>query len=146
MSGPSEPSQIVDYDMTAPPARQVFSVLAFAVVGIPIVCVYLVMILIVPRFETIFVDFGTKLPAITQLLLDVARWTGRLGWIGVSLLPIAAGFLFPLFVQPDRARERSRVIIMLLLVIATLLFLLILLLIALVAPMISLMQNVSTGK
>jgi type IV pilus assembly protein PilC len=36
----------------------------------------MVMIFVIPKYETIFADFGMKLPAITQFTLDVARLLG----------------------------------------------------------------------
>jgi len=55
----------------------------------------MVMIFVMPKFETIFSDFGTKLPAITVYTLDVARTLGPLlvaavaaavlVWTGLSL-------------------------------------------------------------
>jgi type IV pilus assembly protein PilC len=55
----------------------------------------MVMIFVIPKYETIFKDFGLKLPAVTQLTLDVARVFGPiilaavsaavLIWTGLSL-------------------------------------------------------------
>ena len=141
-----EQLQTVDYIApTAIPRRQVFSVMAFLVVGIPIVCLLLVMIFVIPKFEAIFADFGTRLPAITQFLIDVARICARFGWLPAALFPLAAGFVFPLFVQPDLRHAHARVLIALLLVLVMLLATLLILIIALFMPMLSLIQNIS-GK
>ena len=39
--------------------------------------VSLICIFVMPKYETIFKDFGIKLPAVTQLMLDIARKPGR---------------------------------------------------------------------
>jgi type IV pilus assembly protein PilC len=50
-----------------------------------------IMIVVVPRFAEIFVDFGTDLPGVTQLLIDISHWFihGRPpGWVVVFFSPI----------------------------------------------------------
>jgi type IV pilus assembly protein PilC len=44
----------------------------------------MVMIFVIPKYETIFADFGLKLPAITQFTLDVARVFGPIILAAVS--------------------------------------------------------------
>src|SRR5688500_20280086 len=50
--------------------------------------VSMIMVFVIPKFETIFADFGTKLPPITQILLDVSRWFANWGWAYVAASPI----------------------------------------------------------
>src|SRR6185503_4377908 len=50
------------------------------VITIAIGIVSMIMVFVIPKFETIFNDFGTKLPSITQILLDVSRWFANWGW------------------------------------------------------------------
>jgi len=51
--------------------------------------VSMIMIFVIPKFEQIFKDFGTKLPPITQVLLDVSRWFAKdYGWAYVIISPI----------------------------------------------------------
>src|SRR5437879_6640801 len=47
-----------------------------------------IMIWIIPKFEKIFADFRLKLPFITQMLIDVSRWTVKY-WYVIPLFPIA---------------------------------------------------------
>jgi type IV pilus assembly protein PilC len=58
------------------------------VISIAVGIVSMIMIFVIPKFEAIFSDFGTKLPAITQLLLDVSRWFANWGWCYVVASPI----------------------------------------------------------
>src|SRR3954470_9316758 len=44
------------------------------VISIAVGIVSMIMILVIPKFETIFHDFGTKLPPVTEVLLTISRW------------------------------------------------------------------------
>jgi len=56
------------------------------------------MIFILPKFKTIFYDFGTDLPAMTTLLIDAAGWATEYWYLVyipiVSVLIISGGFGF----------------------------------------------------
>ncbi|HYO08436.1 MAG TPA: type II secretion system F family protein [Tepidisphaeraceae bacterium] len=58
------------------------------VISIAVGIVSMIMIFVIPKFEAIFNDFGTKLPTITQLLLDVSRWFANWGWLYIVASPI----------------------------------------------------------
>src|SRR5687767_12910159 len=58
------------------------------VITIAIGIVSMIMVFVIPKFESIFADFGTKLPPITQILLDVSRWFANWGWAYVVASPI----------------------------------------------------------
>jgi type IV pilus assembly protein PilC len=58
------------------------------VISIAVGIVTMIMIFVIPKFETIFKDFGTKLPGVTQLLLDISRWFANWGWCYVLCSPI----------------------------------------------------------
>src|SRR5437763_9217449 len=47
-----------------------------------------IMISIVPQFEKIFKDFGTKLPDITNMLIQTSRWVGTYFYL-IPLIPIS---------------------------------------------------------
>jgi type II secretory pathway component PulF len=72
---------------TSVPRRQVFSVTAFLIVGLPILTIYAVMAFVVPKFGIIFRDFGTTLPTPTYALLGLSRAVMRFGWIPLMTLP-----------------------------------------------------------
>src|SRR5437588_3263398 len=40
-----------------------------------------IMLVIIPKFEKIFKDFNMKLPALTQMLMDVSRWFGNYWYV-----------------------------------------------------------------
>src|SRR4051812_7704457 len=59
------------------------------VITIAVAIVSMIMIFVIPKFEDIFRDFGTKLPTITQILLDVSRWFAtQYGWAYIVCFPI----------------------------------------------------------
>jgi type IV pilus assembly protein PilC len=59
------------------------------VISIAVAIVSMIMIFVIPKFEQIFKDFKTELPAITKLLLAVSRWfANEYGWAYVLFAPI----------------------------------------------------------
>jgi type IV pilus assembly protein PilC len=46
-----------------------------------------IMLKIVPQFQKIFKDFGTKLPDITNMLIDISSWVGH-WWFLIPAIPI----------------------------------------------------------
>src|SRR4051812_49389805 len=75
------------------------------VISIAVGIVSMIMIFVIPKFETIFRDFGTKLPDITNVLLFVSRWFAtQYGWAYVLVSPIA----FLLIVKLIRLSEGGK--------------------------------------
>src|SRR6184192_2277860 len=66
------------------------------VITIAVGIVSMIMIFVIPKFETIFKDFGTKLPGVTQLLLDISRWFANWGWAYVLASPIVISLVYKL--------------------------------------------------
>ncbi|MGB7159952.1 MAG: type II secretion system F family protein [Tepidisphaeraceae bacterium] len=66
------------------------------VISIAVAIVSMIMIFVIPKFEQIFKDFGTKLPKITQILLDVSRWFANWGWAYVLASPIVFALVYRL--------------------------------------------------
>jgi len=58
------------------------------VITIAVGIVSMIMIFVIPKFKDIFKDFGAKLPAVTQLLLDISDWFARdYGWAYLIAFP-----------------------------------------------------------
>src|SRR6185295_2160904 len=66
------------------------------VISIAVGIVSMIMVFVIPKFEQIFKDFGTKLPPITQMLLDVSRWFANWGWAYVLATPIVVSLIWKL--------------------------------------------------
>lgn len=74
------------------------------VITIAVGIVSMIMVFVIPKFEDIFRDFGTKLPPITQVLLVVSRWFADWGWAYVLAFPI----VFVLFWRLIRMSEGGK--------------------------------------
>ncbi|WP_428937563.1 type II secretion system F family protein [Fontivita pretiosa] len=67
------------------------------VITIAVGIVSMIMIFVIPKFEQIFKDFKTDLPAITKLLLAISRWFAQdYGWAYVLFAPIGLMLLVKL--------------------------------------------------
>jgi type IV pilus assembly protein PilC len=65
----------------------------------------MIMIFVIPKFEQIFKDFGTKLPAITEYLIGFSSWFAKdFGWAYLVISPIA----FTLIVKLIRMSEGGK--------------------------------------
>jgi type IV pilus assembly protein PilC len=71
------------------------------VITIAVAIVSMIMIFVIPKFEQIFKDFGTKLPSITQMLLDISRWFANWGWAYVLATPIVLSLVWKLIRTSD---------------------------------------------
>src|SRR5436305_7197992 len=54
-----------------------------------------IMVAIIPKFEKIFREFGLKLPALTQFLIDVSMWCSKYWW-SIPLVPLGVWRLMKL--------------------------------------------------
>jgi hypothetical protein len=107
------------------------------------------LLLAVPKFEQIFKDFKTELPFVTRLLLGVSRWVcSDYGWVfmtpAVVALPILLGCLIGLGAR-SQAAYRSRTRWARLLVYMTIILVVLMTVWSLFAPMIALVNSVSSG-
>ena len=67
------------------------------VISIALGIVTMIMIFVIPKFETIFKDFGVELPAVTRYLLAMSRWFANdYGWAYVLFSPIAFYLIYKL--------------------------------------------------
>ena len=136
----------------SPPRREGFSAGAFlataAVVGYG---AYLLRV-VIPRYEQVFKDFGTRLPASTQLILDISRWFGGWPMYAACLLPIAAGLLLPRVVparlepaDPVKLARRLRHVLLAAWTLVLVLLMYMATTSALTEPMMQLIQNISSS-
>src|SRR6476659_7534716 len=67
------------------------------VISIAVGIVSMIMIFVIPKFETIFRDFKTELPGITKVLLAVSRWFAQdYGWAYILAFPFVMWMLIRL--------------------------------------------------
>jgi len=68
-----------------------------------------IMVAVVPKFKTIFADFGAELPGMTMILINVSDWfvgkkAGPPGWIIIFGTPFLIMLLIKLIRQSDSGR------------------------------------------
>jgi type IV pilus assembly protein PilC len=80
------------------------------VISIAVAIVSMIMIFVIPKFEAIFKDFGTKLPGVTQLLLDISRWFANWGWCYVLVSPIVIVLVWRLIRTSEGGKYATDVI------------------------------------
>src|SRR6478609_6351289 len=67
------------------------------VISIAVGIVSMIMIFVIPKFEEIFRDFGTKLPTVTVVLLKISRWFANdYGWAYIIAFPFIMWMLLRL--------------------------------------------------
>jgi type IV pilus assembly protein PilC len=80
------------------------------VISIAVGVVSMIMIVVIPKFETIFSDFHIDLPAPTRLLLAISRWMANWGWAYVVSSPVVFAMLWRLIRISDGGRYATDVI------------------------------------
>ena len=79
-----------------------------AVVCVVMLGMYTTLLVIVPKFKKIFEDFGTELPALTQMVIrisDVLVKLGSFGWIGFTFLTLLGLVLLSVVLAGGRMGE-----------------------------------------
>ena len=117
--------------------RPLLSINTFIVSAICIWGVSAIVMLVVPKFESIFRDFGVQLPTLTVIILALSHFLYPWGAIPALAAPVALGFLVQTFPNPSAARWLRLVLIV------VSMGLILLLVIALFMPMITLIGNMS---
>ena len=72
-----------------------------AVLAVAIIVTVILLLFVIPQFESLFKGFGADLPAFTQFVVNMSRWMQSNGWmllIGVG----AAVFVFSYFYKRSR--------------------------------------------
>ena len=64
-----------------------------AVVGVAIIVTAILMIFVIPEFESLFQGFGADLPAFTRMVVDISFFVRNRGWFIVAAV-VAAVFAF----------------------------------------------------
>ncbi len=59
-----------------------------AVLAVAVIVTVILLLFVIPQFESLFKGFGADLPAFTQFVVDLSRWMQSSGWM---LLIIVAG-------------------------------------------------------
>jgi type IV pilus assembly protein PilC len=72
-----------------------------AVVAVAIVVTTILLIFVIPEFESLFRGFGADLPAFTRMVIDISNFVQRMGWLLlIAIVGGVWGFLY--------AKKRNR--------------------------------------
>ncbi len=83
-----------------------------AVIAVAILVSAVLLIYVVPQFETVFRNFGAELPAFTQMIVNASRFLTSWWWaIGGVLIGSVVGFLFLYKRSPSLERAIDRLML-----------------------------------
>jgi type IV pilus assembly protein PilC len=69
-----------------------------AVLGVAVIVTVILLLFVIPQFESLFKGFGADLPAFTQMVINMSRWLQANGWM-LLIIVVAASFHVRLFLQ-----------------------------------------------
>jgi len=72
-----------------------------AVLAVAVIVTVILLLFVIPQFESLFAGFGADLPAFTKFVISLSRWMQDNGWM-LLLVAIAAGFTFGYFYKRSR--------------------------------------------
>jgi type IV pilus assembly protein PilC len=78
-----------------------------AIIFISIMIITVLLIFVIPQYQSLFGEFGTQLPALTQSVISLSGFLGDYGWLILSITILTAilwRYLFPLFPITRRIR------------------------------------------
>jgi type IV pilus assembly protein PilC len=76
-----------------------------AVLVVAVIVTVILLIFVIPQFESLFKGFGADLPAFTQMVISLSRFVQAKGWI-LGLIAGSAGYAFFYFKQRSRAMRQ----------------------------------------
>jgi type IV pilus assembly protein PilC len=72
-----------------------------AVLAVAIIVTVILLLFVIPQFESLFKGFGADLPAFTQFVINMSRWMQDNGWM-LLIIVGAAAFAFGYFYKRSR--------------------------------------------
>ena len=77
-----------------------------AVLAVAVIVTIILLIFVIPQFESLFQGFGADLPAFTQMVIDLSKFVQSQGWWMALLLGIG-GYVFFYFKKRSRPMRRT---------------------------------------
>ena len=77
-----------------------------AVLIVAVIVTAILLIFVIPQFESLFQGFGADLPAFTQMVIDLSRFVQAKGWL-IALIAGGAGYAFFYFKKRSRPMRRA---------------------------------------
>ncbi|MGI9246105.1 MAG: type II secretion system F family protein [Steroidobacteraceae bacterium] len=72
-----------------------------AVLAVAVIVTVILLLFVIPQFESLFQGFGADLPAFTQMVINMSRWLQANGWM-VLIIVGGAVFAFAYFYRRSR--------------------------------------------
>jgi type IV pilus assembly protein PilC len=72
-----------------------------AVLAVAVIVTVILLLFVIPQFESLFKGFGADLPTFTQFVIDMSRWMQNNGWM-LLIIVGAAAFGFGYFYKRSR--------------------------------------------
>jgi type IV pilus assembly protein PilC len=76
-----------------------------AVMAVAVIVTTILLIFVIPQFESLFKGFGADLPAFTQMVIDLSKFVQEKG-IYIAIVLVAAGYAFFYFKKRSRPMRR----------------------------------------
>jgi type IV pilus assembly protein PilC len=77
-----------------------------AVLGVAVIVTVILLLFVIPQFESLFQGFGADLPVFTQMVINMSRWMQDNGW-WFLILVAAAAFAFGAFYRRSRPLRQA---------------------------------------
>ena len=77
-----------------------------AVLAVAVIVTIILLIFVIPQFESLFKGFGADLPAFTQMVINLSRFVQDQGW-WMAMIAGAAGYAFFYFKKRSRPMRRA---------------------------------------
>ncbi|MFO1451451.1 MAG: type II secretion system F family protein [Opitutaceae bacterium] len=77
-----------------------------AVIGLAVVLVNVLIMFVIPVFAAMFADFGAKLPAPTQMLIDLSKFMGSYWW-AIALVLIGVWYTMKKYISTPVGRAQK---------------------------------------
>ena len=76
-----------------------------AVLGVALIVSAILLIFVIPQFESLFKGFGADLPAFTQMVVSLSRWVQHDGWM-LLIIIVASVYAFLYFKKRSQNMRR----------------------------------------
>ena len=77
-----------------------------AVLAVAVIVTIILLVFVIPQFESLFKGFGADLPAFTQMVINLSRFVQSQGW-WMLILAVGAGFSFFYFKKRSRQMRQT---------------------------------------
>ena len=77
-----------------------------AVLAVAVIVTGILLIFVIPQFESLFKGFGADLPAFTQMVINLSKFVQAKGWL-IALIAGGGGYAFVYFKKRSRPMRRT---------------------------------------